>query len=74
LQKTAGINPAVRFISILKIFSHAANTMNAKSRVTTRQAPHICRRATGYDRLSIGIEKSDNILFDLDQALQASQQ
>lgn len=72
---------AIRFIERLKLFSHLANIGDAKSLVihpastTHEQLSEDERQAAGvtpdFIRLSVGIEDIDDILADLDQALQA---
>lgn len=72
---------AIRFIESLKLFSHLANIGDAKSLVihpastTHEQLSEDERQAAGvtpdFIRLSVGIEDIDDILADLDQALQA---
>ena len=72
-----------RFIEALKLFSHLANVGDAKSLAihpaTTvhSQETEEQRQAAGIRpelvRLSIGIEHIDDILADIDQALEASQ-
>jgi O-acetylhomoserine (thiol)-lyase len=70
-----------QFIEHLKLFSHLVNIGDARSlavhpaSTTHRQLSPEQQRATGvtdeYVRLSIGIESVDDILADLDQALNA---
>ncbi len=70
-----------RFINSLKMLSHLANVGDAKSLVihpastTHSQLPEADRQMAGITpdmiRLSVGIEDTDDILWDLDQALQA---
>ena len=78
-----GYEAGKKFIDSLKIFSHLANVGDARSLVihpssTTHQqlsAPE--QEAAGVTpdlvRLSVGLEDLDDILWDLDQALGASQ-
>jgi O-acetylhomoserine (thiol)-lyase len=78
-----GYEAGKKFIDSLKIFSHLANVGDARSLVihpssTTHQqlsAPE--QEAAGVTpdlvRLSVGLEDLDDILWDLDQALAASQ-
>ncbi|AEJ61142.1 O-acetylhomoserine/O-acetylserine sulfhydrylase [Spirochaeta thermophila DSM 6578] len=71
-----------RFIDSLKLFSHVANVGDAKSlaihpgSTTHSQLSEEQQRAAGIDpslvRLSIGIEHIDDIIEDLEQALEAS--
>jgi O-acetylhomoserine (thiol)-lyase len=78
-----GFDAGVKFINSLKIFSHLANVGDARSLVihpasTTHQQLSVAeQKAAGVEpdmvRLSIGIEDLDDILWDLDQALAASQ-
>jgi O-acetylhomoserine (thiol)-lyase len=73
---------AERFIDSLQFVSHLANIGDAKSLVihpastTHRQLSEVEQRAAGVlpemIRLSIGIESIDDILWDLEQALQKS--
>lgn len=79
-----GLNEGKNFINSLKLFSHLANVGDAKSLVihpsstTHQQLDEASQRIAGVSpdmiRLSIGIETIDDLLFDLDQALLASQQ
>ena len=72
-----------KFIEALKLLSHLANVGDAKSlaihpaTTTHSQETEEQQKAAGITpelvRLSIGIEHIDDILQDLDQALQASQ-
>jgi O-acetylhomoserine (thiol)-lyase len=72
-----------RFIESLQLFSHLANVGDAKSLVihpastTHQQLSDDELRAAGIGpervRLSIGIENVEDILWDLEQALAASQ-
>ena len=78
-----GYEAGKRFIDNMKMFSHLANVGDARSLVihpasTTHQqlsAPE--QEAAGVVpelvRLSVGIEDLDDILWDIDQALEASQ-
>lgn len=78
-----GLNEGKKFIDSLKLFSHLANVGDAKSLVihpsstTHQQLDEKSQRVAGISpdmiRLSIGIETIDDLLYDLDQALQASQ-
>lgn len=71
------------FIDNLKVFSHVANVGDARSlaihpsSTTHSQLSDEEKRAAGvsddFVRLSIGLEHIDDILWDLDQALAASQ-
>jgi O-acetylhomoserine (thiol)-lyase len=71
-----------RFIDACTFLSHLANVGDAKTLVihpgstTHRQLGEAEQRAAGVSpdmvRLSVGIESIDDILWDLDQALQAS--
>ncbi len=71
-----------KFIDNLKLFSHLANVGDAKSlaihpaSTTHSQLSEAEARSAGvtddFVRLSIGLEDIDDILWDLDQALQAS--
>ncbi|MFN0169760.1 MAG: O-acetylhomoserine aminocarboxypropyltransferase/cysteine synthase family protein [Bryobacteraceae bacterium] len=78
-----GMAAGRKFIESLKLFSHLANVGDAKSLViypaltTHRQLndeeKEICGVGDDMVRLSVGIEEIDDILWDLDQALEASQ-
>jgi O-acetylhomoserine (thiol)-lyase len=78
-----GLNAGRRFIERLQLFSHLANVGDAKSLVihpastTHQQLSEEEQRAAGVlpemIRLSIGLEDVDDLLWDLDQALRASQ-
>jgi len=71
-----------RFINNLKLFSHLANVGDAKSlaihpaSTTHSQLNEEEQRSAGvtpdFIRLSIGIEDIEDILWDLDQALNAA--
>jgi O-acetylhomoserine (thiol)-lyase len=73
---------AVKFIESCKLFSHLANIGDAKSLVihpastTHEQLSEAEQLAAGvtrdFIRLSVGIEESEDILADLDQALNCS--
>ena len=77
------LNEGKKFINSLKLFSHLANVGDAKSLVihpsstTHQQLDEESQRVAGISpdmiRLSIGLETIDDLLYDLDQALQASQ-
>ena len=78
-----GVQEGKKFIDSLQLFSHLANVGDAKSLVihpastTHQQLDEQSQRRAGVTpdmiRLSIGLESIDDILFDLDQALKASQ-
>jgi O-acetylhomoserine (thiol)-lyase len=78
-----GAAAGVRFIEAVQFLSHLANVGDAKSLVihpastTHRQLSEDEQRAAGVTpemiRLSIGLETLDDILWDLDQALEKSQ-
>jgi O-acetylhomoserine (thiol)-lyase len=78
-----GMAAGRKFIESLQLFSHLANVGDAKSLVihpastTHRQLSAEELTASGVSedmvRLSIGLEDIDDILWDLDQALTASQ-
>ena len=78
-----GLVEGRKFINNLKLFSHLANVGDAKSLVihpsstTHQQMDEQSQRVAGISpdmiRLSIGLELIDDLLYDLDQALQASQ-
>ena len=77
-----GLEAGKRLIDHLKLFSHLANVGDARSLVihpastTHQQLTEEEQAAAGvtpdFVRLSIGLEHVDDILADLDQALQAS--
>ncbi len=78
-----GYEAGVKFVNSLKIFSHLANVGDARSLVihpsstTHQQLTAEQQAAAGVTpdmvRLSIGLEDLDDLLWDLKQALQASQ-
>jgi O-acetylhomoserine (thiol)-lyase len=78
-----GYEAGRKFIDSLKLFSHLANVGDARSLVihpastTHQQLPAEDQEAAGVTpdlvRLSIGLEDVDDLLWDLDQALSASQ-
>jgi len=78
-----GVEAGRRFINHLKLFSHLANVGDAKSlaihpaSTTHSQLNEDEQRRAGvtpdFIRLSIGIEDIEDILWDLDQALQAAE-
>lgn len=81
-----GTNPreaGKKFIESLQLFSHLANVGDAKSLVihpastTHQQLSDEELRAGGVSpaliRLSVGLETADDLLWDLDQALKASE-
>ena len=75
------IEAGAKFINHLKLFSHLANLGDAKSlaihpaSTTHSQLDEDAQRKAGvtpdFIRLSIGLEDIEDILWDLDQALQA---
>jgi len=77
-----GKEAGARFINNLKLFSHLANVGDAKSlaihpaSTTHSQLDEEAQRKAGvtpdFVRLSIGLEDIEDILWDLDQALQAA--
>jgi O-acetylhomoserine (thiol)-lyase len=77
-----GLEAGKRFINSVKLLSHLANIGDAKSLVihpastTHQQLTREEQAETGvtedYIRLSVGIEDPDDIIEDIDQALQAS--
>jgi len=77
-----GVEAGKKFIESLKLFSHLANVGDAKSlaihpaTTTHAQLNEEQQRSAGvspeFIRLSIGLEDIDDILWDLDQALQAA--
>ncbi len=78
-----GYDAGKKFIDNLKLFSHLANVGDARSLVihpastTHQQLNEAEQRGAGVTRelirLSVGLEDLDDILWDLDQALSASQ-
>lgn len=78
-----GADAGKKFIDNLKLFSHVANVGDAKSlaihpATTTHSQLNEDEMITAgvtpdFVRLSIGLEDSDDILWDLDQALAAAQ-
>ena len=78
-----GLNAGKKFIDSVKLLSHVANILDAKSLVihpastTHSQLSPEEQKAAGvtpdFVRLSIGIENVEDIIADIDQALQASQ-
>jgi O-acetylhomoserine (thiol)-lyase len=78
-----GYEAGRKLIDSLKIFSHLANVGDSRSLVihpastTHQQLNAEQQRAAGVEpemvRLSVGLEDIDDILWDLDQALDASQ-
>ncbi|MBZ5514933.1 MAG: homocysteine synthase [Acidobacteriia bacterium] len=77
-----GLKAGIKFINAVKLFSHLANIGDAKSLVihpasTTHQQLSAAEQLeTGvtedFIRLSIGLETVEDIMADIDQALQAS--
>ncbi len=77
-----GLEAGRKFIESLHLFSHLANIGDAKSLVihpasTTHQQLSVEERTAGgipdeLIRLSVGLEEIDDILWDLNQALEAS--
>jgi O-acetylhomoserine (thiol)-lyase len=75
-----GASAGVRFIESVQFLSHLANVGDAKTLVihpastTHRQLSEDEQRAAGVNpemiRLSIGLESLDDILWDIDQALE----
>jgi O-acetylhomoserine (thiol)-lyase len=78
-----GLAAGKKFIESLQLFSHLANVGDAKSLVihpastTHQQLSESDQAAAGVTpdmvRLSVGLEDLDDILWDLSQALEASQ-
>jgi O-acetylhomoserine (thiol)-lyase len=79
-----GLDAGKKFIESLQLFSHLANVGDAKSLVihpastTHQQLSESDQEAAGVTpdmiRLSVGLEDLEDLLWDLDQALAASQQ
>jgi O-acetylhomoserine (thiol)-lyase len=78
-----GAAAGVRCIEAVQFLSHLANVGDAKTLIihpastTHRQLDEAEQRAAGVSpemiRLSVGLESLDDILWDLDQALEQSQ-
>jgi O-acetylhomoserine (thiol)-lyase len=78
-----GYDAAKKFVVSMKFFSHLANVGDARSLViqpastTHQQLSAEQQKSAGVEpemvRVSIGLEDIDDILWDLDQALTASQ-
>ena len=78
-----GLEAGKKFIDALQLFSHLANVGDAKSLVihpastTHQQLSESDLAAAGVSpdmvRLSVGLEDAGDLLWDLDQALEASQ-
>ena len=79
-----GLQAGIKFINAVKLLSHLANIGDAKSLVihpastTHQQLTAAEQLETGvtedYVRLSIGLENIEDIIADIEQALQASGQ
>ena len=79
-----GLEAGTKFIEALQLFSHLANVGDAKSLVihpastTHQQLTEDDQAAAGVTpdmvRLSVGLEDLDDLLWDLDQGLAASQE
>ncbi len=79
---TGGFDAGVRFIENVELASHVANVGDAKTLVihpastTHQQVPDVERAAMGVGedmiRISVGIEDIDDILWDLQQALETT--
>ncbi len=77
-----GYEAGVKFIEGVELASHLANVGDAKTLVihpastTHQQVPPASREAMGVGndmiRISVGIETVDDIVADLDQALEAT--
>ena len=82
VQLKGGYEACTKFVAALKLFSHVANLGDARSLVihsastTHRQLTDEQKVAAGAApdvvRLSIGIEGTDDLIADLDQALNAA--
>ena len=82
VEVKGGVEAGKKFIESLKMFYHVANIGDARSLAihpaTTTHSQLTAEEllaagvTPGYVRLSIGIEHSDDIIADLDQALSAS--
>ena len=81
---SGGPEAAKKFINACKLASHLANILDAKTLVihpatTTHQQLSAEEQAAAgvtpdFVRVSVGLEDAEDIIADLDQALQASQQ
>jgi len=79
-----GIEAGVKLINSVKLISHLANILDAKTLIihpastTHQQLTPEQRLASGvtddFVRFSVGLESVDDIIADLDQALKASQE
>ena len=79
-----GLQAGIKFINAVKLLSHLANIGDAKSLVihpastTHQQLTPAEQLETGvtedYIRLSIGLENIEDIIADIEQALQAAGQ
>ncbi len=77
-----GYEAGVKLVENVNLFSHLANVGDTRSLIlhpastTHRQLTDEQRHAAGADpeviRLSVGLETSDDLLYDLDQAMEAS--
>ena len=82
IEVKGGVESGKKFIEALKMFYHVANIGDARSLAIhpattthsqlTEEELLAAGVTPGYVRLSIGIEHSDDIIADLDQALKAS--
>ncbi len=81
-ELAGGLDAGRRFIDALKLFYHVANIGDARSlaihpastthRQLTAEQQQAAGVTPGYVRLSIGLEHIDDILADLEQALDAA--
>jgi O-acetylhomoserine (thiol)-lyase len=81
---TGGLPAGKKFIETLKLLSHLANVGDARTLIihpastTHRQLSDEQQRAAGVTpdmiRLSVGLESIDDLLWDIGQALEKSQQ
>ncbi len=82
IELKGGVEAGKKFIESLKMFYHVANIGDARSLAIhpattthsqlTEEELVAAGVTPGYVRLSIGIEHSDDIIADLDQALNAA--
>ncbi|MEM7212179.1 MAG: PLP-dependent transferase, partial [Pseudomonadota bacterium] len=82
IRLKGGYDACMKFVDSLELFSHVANLGDARSLVihsastTHRQLTDAQREAAGAGndvvRISIGIEDADDLIADLDQALNAA--
>lgn len=79
-ELTGGLEAGKKFIDSLKLFSHLANVADAKSLIIhpastthsqlTEEELKACNITSGIIRISVGLEHIDDIINDLEQALE----